>query len=343
MQYRSKSGERALQELKHLLSRYPTRSIQVVDNILDMKYFETFLPRIESERLQLDLYYEVKANLRRDQVMQLARAGVRCLQPGIESLSDPILRLMRKGVTALQNIQLLRLCKENGIHAYWNLICGFPGEPEAEYLRMAQLVPLLAHLTPPVVCGPLRLDRFSPNFERPAEHGFRNVRPRPAYSHIYPFAPASVADLAYFFDFDHADGAQPERYSAALVEAVEEWQLDHQQSHLVFVDKGDVAFVFDLRPTARHSSRSLAGVDRAVLLACCDRIQTQESLRTLFAERGKPIDQTELQDSLARLVEDRFAIRHDSRYLGLPLDANSLGSSLVQREQRADDALVARA
>ena len=50
--------------------------------------------------------------------MRLLRdAGVTTIQPGIESFSDRVLKLMKKGVTGLQNIQLLKWCKEIGRHS----------------------------------------------------------------------------------------------------------------------------------------------------------------------------------------------------------------------------------
>ena len=74
----------------------------------------------------------------------LARAGVRSIQPGIESFSDSVLRLMRKGVTGLQNVQLLKWCRELGLRPYWNLLWGFPGEDPQEYARMAERLVVIA-------------------------------------------------------------------------------------------------------------------------------------------------------------------------------------------------------
>jgi hypothetical protein len=54
---------------------------------------------------------------------------VHFLPPGIESLGTPILALMRKGITGLQNARLLKWCAESGIHVFWSVIYGFPGEP----------------------------------------------------------------------------------------------------------------------------------------------------------------------------------------------------------------------
>ncbi len=47
----------------------------ITDNILDMRYFNSLLPAIEGEGL--DLFYEIKSNLKRDHVGRLASARVR--------------------------------------------------------------------------------------------------------------------------------------------------------------------------------------------------------------------------------------------------------------------------
>jgi hypothetical protein len=83
-----------------------------------------------------------------------------------------VLKLMRKGVTGLHNVQLLKWCKEFGLKTYWNLLWGFPGEPAAEYEWMATLVPRLTHLPAPNGAYGLRLDRFSPNFFDAERLGF---------------------------------------------------------------------------------------------------------------------------------------------------------------------------
>ena len=48
--------------------------------------------------------------------------GMTSIQPGIESLSTRVLQVMQKGVSAAQNIQLLRWCGEVGINVAWNLL-----------------------------------------------------------------------------------------------------------------------------------------------------------------------------------------------------------------------------
>lgn len=88
MVFRSKSAARVLDEMCYLSDRWQTDRIEVVDNILDMKYFTDLLPAVAREGRSWEIFYEVKANLNRQQVALLRAAGVSRIQPGVESLSD---------------------------------------------------------------------------------------------------------------------------------------------------------------------------------------------------------------------------------------------------------------
>ena len=180
MGYRSKSSERALEEILHLSEKYHYNQVHVVDCILDLKYFKDFLPKLAERTPKLDIFFEVKANLKKEQVRILRDAGVTTIQPGIESFSNSILQLMGKGVSALQNIQLLKWCKELGVTPSWNILWGFPGEDPLEYERMTNLIPYLTHLPAPQAAARMRLDRFSPNYEYAKSLGISKVKPHPA-------------------------------------------------------------------------------------------------------------------------------------------------------------------
>lgn len=191
-----------LEEFTYLTSRYPTiKFVDVVDNILDNSYFREVIPGLVERDLGLTIFYEVKANLSREQLRTLKQAGIKRIQPGIESLDREILRLMRKGCTTIQNVQLLKWAREVGVQVDWNLITGFPGEEPVAYQHMAKMIPALVHLQPPMETGQLRLDRFSPYFQQPEAYGMVRVRPAAAYRYIYPFPEESLARLAYYFDF----------------------------------------------------------------------------------------------------------------------------------------------
>ena len=68
----------------------------------------------------------------------------------------------------------------------WNLLYGFPGETREDYEQILAMLPSIEFLDPPVACGPIRMDRFSPYFETPEEFGLTNdVRPMNAYPFLF--------------------------------------------------------------------------------------------------------------------------------------------------------------
>jgi ribosomal peptide maturation radical SAM protein 1 len=195
MTFRSKPSAQAVAEIESMASRYPGLEISFVDNILDYKYFNQVLPALKNSALNLKLFYEIKSNTTKQQLRLLRESGVTRIQPGIESLSDDVLRLMKKGVKAIQNIQLLKWCQEFGIACEWNLIWGFPGEAPEAYRKISRVIELISHCQPPCGADKIRLDRFSPNFMTPGRYGFTNVRPYPAYESVYKLSPDAIQKI----------------------------------------------------------------------------------------------------------------------------------------------------
>jgi ribosomal peptide maturation radical SAM protein 1 len=202
MAFRVKSPSRVIADLKRLLQRHPTTFVSMVDNIMPHEYFRTLIPRLRTELPGVTLFYEQKSNLSLARMVALKEAGVGVIQPGIESLSSAVLKRMDKGVTAAQNLALMRYARSAGVALNWGLLYGFPGDKVAEYEPILKMLPLLVHLNPPVAMCPLIIDRFSPYFNDPAAHGLTDLRPWPAYAAVLPDG-ADVNKVAYHFDADY--------------------------------------------------------------------------------------------------------------------------------------------
>ena len=209
MHYRSKDPDRVMAELMHLRESYGADVVWGTDNILDHHYFDTLLPRLAASELNMRLFFETKANIRKDQLALMKQAGLTWFQPGIESLNTHQLAIMRKGVKALQNIQLLKWAREFGMSVTWNVLMGFPGETPEDYKLAAAYCERIEHLQPPAGAHPIRLDRFSPFFDDPKTFGLTNVEPYPSYRYVYHIAPQNLRRLAYFFTFDYVDSYDP--------------------------------------------------------------------------------------------------------------------------------------
>jgi ribosomal peptide maturation radical SAM protein 1 len=240
MEFRSSKPDAVLAELERLYSRYGIPRFYAVDLILPRDYLHSLLPEIAARgHDDWMFFWEVKANMRREELEVLAAAGVRWVQPGIESLDADMLRLMKKGVSPLQNIQLLKWSQELGIYCGWNMIHGLPGEKQQSHENMVEMIPKLHHLRPPSGSGRFQLHRFSPYFENPEQYGIRWTGAHPMFQYAFPVSKEDLDELVYLHDFINLTDAMPADGSA-LELALKEWRTAfHQGASLRIVVRTD--------------------------------------------------------------------------------------------------------
>lgn len=205
MTFYHKEPQRFLDEIGFLAKRYKPPRFMCVDNIMPRRYYDEMVPQLPDYSGGAEVFFEIKSNFRREQLAAFRRANIRQVQPGIESLSTPVLQLMGKGVTAVANIYTLRLCQEFDIRAHWAILFGFGSERLEHYLVTAELIRRIMHLRPPLNLVRVEVERFAPMFRLPDENGLKNVRPSDWYRFCYPVSDEILGDLAYRFDTDYID------------------------------------------------------------------------------------------------------------------------------------------
>ena len=298
------------------LSRYGL-PLWATDNILDMRFFEDLFPRMKAEGIRFPAFFEVKSNLRRDQLETMADLGINRLQPGIESLSTKLLKRMRKGVTGIQNVWFLRASEELGVHNQWNILSGFPREEREEYAATASLLPRISHLEAPTGWGKIHLLRFSPNHNNAADLGFTDLRPGPSYELAFGPHPR-LTDQAYVFQHGYDDGRDPATYTRALEEACRRWS---RMKRLPFAARCEVFEVRGARWLV--DTRRLDKVGRALprvrrlseaewaLLEALESPVRRETIATGWTQA------VPLEPLLLRFVYDSLALAADGRFVRL--------------------------
>ncbi|HYV95297.1 MAG TPA: RiPP maturation radical SAM C-methyltransferase [Chitinophagales bacterium] len=321
MAFRSKTSTRVLEEINYLSDTWNITFIECVDNILDMQYFHDLMPKLAENPNKFQFFYEVKANLNRKQIELMHLAGIRHIQPGIESMNNHILQLMHKGTTALQNILLLRLCKEYGISAEWNILYGFPGENQEDYSEMLSLLHSIRFLPPPNVCGPIRLDRFSPYFNSPEKYGLKNLRPISSIKYIYPFPLKNLMNISYYFDFDYEEALNPQGFANEVIAFTDFWRKNPERGVLdcKYLDDGSL-LITDSRSNASIKNIKLRGIEQSIF-EYCDEIRTSSMIKRYLEDTYKPSIFTEesISSFLNSLVANNLVIHDKGRYLSLAI------------------------
>ncbi|MCA1538054.1 RiPP maturation radical SAM C-methyltransferase [Bradyrhizobium sp. NBAIM03] len=324
--YRQKPAEQAVEEMIEMSARYGLSRIEAVDNILAIDYFEKALPPLTALPRKLAIFFEVKANLKRHEVEKLAGAGVRWIQPGIESLDTRVLKLMGKGTTAAHNVQLLKWCRQYGVRVSWSVLWGFPGESDAWYSEMAACLPLLHHLQPGRTVR-LRYQRYSPYHYAADKYGLK-LRPAASYRYVYPLSEGDLADQVYYFE-DSEDNDVGGHYAAgdanrrpglqAVALGVDAWLRSWYEPKLPMLsmrDSGEELTVEDTRAIAVECKHRVKGLKREILLAADEGVP-ETLLRKRLATAN--VMQAEIDAAIADMTARKLVIRLDGRLVGLPL------------------------
>jgi ribosomal peptide maturation radical SAM protein 1 len=335
MNFRSKPATRVYEELHTLSRRYRNLHFVVVDNIIDMNHVKELLPMLRAGNIDFSFYYETKANLKKDEMRLLRDAGVRAIQPGIESLSTPILKLMRKGTTALQNVRFLKWCAEMGITPDWNLLYGFPGEPPEEYARMAEVMQSLTHFTPPSSVHRICINRFSPYHNTPDDFGIRIQGPLPWYRFLHDACEDDLNDLAYFFEHAYDDGRKPEDYVARAHAVTQLWRQDAEKNYCKLTIKMGPGFVqvVDGRTNGKGGTYTLDGVAGEAYLACERGATPHRVWNALSPEYQSGVSENDVRDFLDQMVKMRLVFEENDHYLSLALP-------LSQHRDAADETMA---
>jgi len=319
MQFRAKSPQRVLDELGEQARRHRSFRFEAVDNIIDPAYLTGLLPVLIERDTGYEFFYEVKANLTRSQLKLLALAGMTRVQPGIESLSTHVLKLMRKGVTAAQNVNTLRWAAYYGMDVSWNILWGFPGETEEDYAEQARLLPHLRHLQPPGTAARVWLERFSPLFTDGAAFPLRSRLPELSYRYVYPEA-VDLDRVAYMFEYDPVEALPPAAYQE-LGDAVAAWSgawAEEARPTLTYWSAPGLLQIYDERIAGQAGTYAFSGAAAEVYLACSERPATAAGVRRRLGGR---LPEAAVREAFAEFARRGLMFLDGDRALALALPA----------------------
>jgi hypothetical protein len=123
--------------------------------------------------------------------------------------------------------------------------------------------------------------------------------------------------LAYYFDFDHMDGREPDTYIGSAGSEVHKWwacrtnSLESAPVLDAFENASGEFTIHDTRPcrvATEHELKDLSGA----LYALCD---TAHALGALVRTTGRPAE--EIQPVLTDLLQRKLMLEIDGQYLSL--------------------------
>ena len=291
LNFRGKSPQRVMQEISALSTRYQETNLLAVDLIVSWPGMTPVLDELAHQDVDLALFYEVKASMKKNQFELLRNAGVSRIQPGIESFSTEALRHMDKGTSFIINVQFLKWAREYEIMPVYNLLFGFPGEKAEWYDGVLDYYDLLHHLQPPG-CLPhlIEIHRFSPLFDKSEEFGMNTLKPRSDFAYCFPEGVIDLNKCSYYFYEEGGNANEWDEFSdymnrtrSAVANWIDAYSLGKKPPSLTYrIGKGFI-YIRDFRARPRREYKMVEEYMDVFLL--CDRITPRKRLHKTLSHK----------------------------------------------------------
>ena len=316
MEFRAKDADNVINQLEALTRRYGIFHFNAIDNILAPEYASKLFGRLAEANTDIRLHYEVRPSIARAQLKEMRRGGLFSIQPGVESLSTNILKIMRKHTTGMRNLELIKWCTYYDIHNFYNILVRFPGETPEDYRLQCDVIAKIFHLQPPYAIVKARADRGSPMYFEPEAQSITSLRPASCYDFIFPKGRFNLERVSYYFDHQMENTVTDEQYSE-IFELVADWQESWEEVRRPYLRyrKSMASIVIeDGRGPRPHSFTYSDGA--ALLYEYCADARRPADVAAHFK------NEVWVDRALSEFVERDLIIFLDGRYLSLALPEN---------------------
>jgi ribosomal peptide maturation radical SAM protein 1 len=316
--YRAKSHEKVVSELNALTDKYQTLSVSFMDNLLPSRDLDVLFEKIAALKKDLRLFAEIRATTSLTDLSAMAAAGMHEVQVGIEALSTSLLKKIRKGTSAIQNLEIMKNCESPGLpRLNSNIILEFPASDQMDVEET------LANLEFALPFRPLKGISFwlgygSPVWQDPKSYGLKRVRNHPLYARLFP--PEVFRGLKLIIQGYHGGLRHQRRLWRPVKKRLQAWGVAYSQQHqrpgsdpiLSYQDGGSFLIIRQQRHGADDMTHRLKDTSRKIYLFC-------EHNRSLSQILGQfpGFGEEKVRPFLNMMVDKRLMFREGERYLSL--------------------------
>ncbi|MBI3184577.1 MAG: B12-binding domain-containing radical SAM protein [Myxococcales bacterium] len=169
--------ERVVAEMRHLEDAYGVRHFEFVDQCISPQY----LALLSDALLEADLSVRWFCNARTEAgftselLERIHRAGNTMIMWGVESGSQRLLKLMRKGVSAEGRLEILRRAAQAGIWNFAYVFFGYPSETHEEAQATIDLIRQNVDIIHAYGRSVFTLGKHSPLVKDPQKSGILSI------------------------------------------------------------------------------------------------------------------------------------------------------------------------
>ena len=327
--FREKDVDRVVSDIVLLSAKHHLLRLRAADLVITRKSRKVLFQKLKDLDLGIELFYEVRCDLSKEEISLMKDAGVVVVQPGIESLSTEFLRLLRKGSDGIHNVQFLRWCREYNVDARWNLLAGLPGDKAEWYLNEQAFFPKISHLQPPKSNARIEMHRYSPLYEARNSPEISEWDVRFDYQNNFPRGLVDPKKIGYCFEYKSPTKTPEKMYARTRRKAFQKWRQDFSHGSICFYTLGPgFVWITDRRPGIADPGNKvrllyLEGLAKDILLLA-DKIQSVSNLRKLLQPLyPSEVGRNEVEEAVDEMVEDNLMMRERDFVLTLPIGSKS--------------------
>ena len=143
--FRKSTPERIVANVLELASKHHSAKVKFMDNVCDT-WAERYAELLIERKIRIASFMECRVHHPETFWTKLSLSGVELVQVGIEAFSPELLRAMKKGTRAKQNLLVQKWLKELGIESLSNLISHHPKSTLRDVEQTKHVLRLIPHL-----------------------------------------------------------------------------------------------------------------------------------------------------------------------------------------------------
>lgn len=315
--YRSKTAGRAVSEVDQLARRHRVLSMAIVDNVLPKESTGDILRGVAGLKRDMTLFAEIRATTPLAELELMRAAGMRKLQVGVEALSTQLLRKLRKGTTAIQNLEIMKHCEALGIANLSNLILHFPLSDAQDVEETLRTMEFAGAFRPPKPVG-FWLGLGSPVARNPSAYGIRAVANHSNWARIFP--PAVFRELPLMVQSYRPAAPVQRRLWKPVQTRLKAWAASYERLQhgplpepiLSYRDGGDFMMIRERRLDGDSANHRLEGTSRAIYLFCGHHRPLKQ-----IVERFPTVPADKITSFLQKMTSERLMFAEDDQFLSL--------------------------
>ncbi|MCX8181866.1 MAG: B12-binding domain-containing radical SAM protein [Candidatus Methanomethyliaceae archaeon] len=136
--FRARSPKNVVDEIEELINKYKIKTFEIIDDNFTVDKKRAMEITEEIIRRGLKIWWTCGSRvdlISRELLESMKKAGCALIYYGIESGSERVLSILRKGITLEQAKSAIRLAKEVGMEVVGSFIIGVPGETKEDVMK----------------------------------------------------------------------------------------------------------------------------------------------------------------------------------------------------------------